>query len=75
MLFISSSKLFWFLRYLYYYPYFFGHVGKWLHKKGKADFKIHDVTNWIPNNLKKQIYRYLKKKRQSENEIWLVDRT
>ena len=31
-------------------PYFFGHVGKWLDKKAKANFKIYDVTNCETRN-------------------------
>ena len=35
--------LFPFLRYLNLSTYFFGHVGKRLHKKAKVDFKLYDV--------------------------------
>ena len=30
----------------------FDHVGKWLEKKAKANFKIHDVINWETNKYK-----------------------
>ena len=49
----------------------FGHVGKRLDKKAKANFKIHDVMNCEINT---HIARYLKKQRQSEDKIWLVNR-
>ena len=35
-----------FLRCLHVYPDFFGHVGTWLDKKAKFNFKIYDVTDW-----------------------------
>ena len=38
-------KLFTILRYLYFWPDFFGHVVKRLGKKAKVKFKIIDVTN------------------------------
>ena len=38
--------------------------------KTKVNFKIYDVTNWITNNYNTHISRYLKKKRQSNNEIF-----
>ena len=41
MLFISRQKLFSFSRYLRY------HVGKWLDKKDKINFKFYDVTVWL----------------------------
>ena len=44
MFFISCGKLFSFLRYLSFCPNFCGHVGKWLAKKAKVNFKIYDVT-------------------------------
>ena len=44
MIFISSSKTFSFC------PGQFGHVGKWLDKKAKANLKTYDNTNWETNN-------------------------
>ena len=52
----------------------FGHVEKQLDKKSKVDFKIYDVTNWITTNYHTYIASYLKKQRQSDNEIWSDNR-
>ena len=53
---------------------FFGHVGKWLDKKAKVNFKLYDVRNWETNNYNAHIAHYLKKYRQSDIEIWSVNR-
>ena len=37
-----------------------------------VNFKIYDITGWITNNYNKHITQYLKKKRQSGNDIWSV---
>ena len=31
------------------------HVGKWLDKKAKVNFKIYDITNWQKNNYSTRI--------------------
>ena len=61
-------KLFKFLSWL------FGHVEKRLDLKDKVNFEIHDVTAWLKNNCNTHIAQYLKKKKQSDNEIWSVNR-
>ena len=66
MLFISPYKQFLF--------WIFVHVGKWLDKKAKVNFKVSDGTNWITNNYNTNIARYLKKQKQSDNEIWSVNK-
>ena len=33
-------------------------------------FKIYDIINWETNNYNTHITQYLKKLRQSDNEIW-----
>ena len=38
------------LKYLNFYPCFFGHVEKRLDKKAAVNFKIYGVTNWETNN-------------------------
>ena len=43
MLFIPSQKLFSLYRYLNFCSDSFGHVGKWLDKKAKVNFKTYDV--------------------------------
>ena len=52
----------------------FGHVEKQLDKKAKVNFKIYGVTDWTKNNYKINIVQYLKKWRQSDNEILSVNR-
>ena len=46
-------------------PYFFWKtlfiIGKSFDKKGKVNFKIHDVANWNTKNYNKHIAKYLKK--------------
>ena len=59
--FISSQKLFPFLRYRHLCPISFVYIGKRLDKKVKVNFKIYDVTSWNTNNCSKHITRYLKK--------------
>ena len=61
MFFISSEKLFSFLRYLQFCPDFFGYIGKRLDKKAKVNLEIYDVTNCKIKNYNKHIARYLKK--------------
>ena len=39
-----------FLRYLFFFPEFFGYAGKRLDNQTKVNFKIHDVINWESNN-------------------------
>ena len=60
-IFISSEKLFSFLRYLQFCPNFFYYIGKQLDKKTKVNFKVYDVTNWNTNNCNKCTARCLKK--------------
>ena len=38
-------------------------------------FKFYDVTTWLTNNYNTHIDEYLKKQRQSNNEIWSVNIT
>ena len=61
MFFISSEKLFSFLRYSQFCPDFFGYIGKQLDKKAKVNFKIYDVANWNTKSYNKHIARYFKK--------------
>ena len=48
----------WF-QYLNFCPEFFGHLGNWLDKKAKADFKTCDAINWEANNSNTHIAQYL----------------
>ena len=43
--------------------------------KGKVNFEFCDAKNWLTNNRKTHITRYLKKQRQSDNEVWSVKGT
>ena len=74
MIFISSKKLYLFFRYWHFCPDLLGYVRKRLDNKAKVNFKIYCVTNWNTGNCNKHIARYLKNKRQSDNEIWSVNR-
>ena len=53
---------------------FFGHAGKPIDKKTKVNFKIYDVTDWGANSYNTHIAQYLKKYRQTNNEIWSVNK-
>ena len=46
----------------------FDHVGKWLVKKAKVNFKIFDKI-YLTNNYYRHNAQYFKKYRQSDNEI------
>ena len=67
--FISSQKLFSFLRYLDFRPEFLIHAGKRLDERAKANFKLYDITDWETNNYNKHIAQHLKKCWQPESEI------
>ena len=69
--FVSSKKLFLFLKNLIFFPDFFGQVGKRL---AKVNFRIYDIINWKANNCNTHTVRYLKKQRQADNEIWSVNK-
>ena len=63
---LSVFKIFKFL------SWHFRHVEKWLDWKDKFNFLSYDVTKREANKCKTHIVQYLKKKKQSENEIWSV---
>ena len=50
----------------------FGDVEKRLYLKDMVDFKIYDVATRKTSNCIIHIAQYLKKHRQSDNEIWSV---
>ena len=52
----------------------FGHISKRLDWKDKVNFTFHDVTTWLTNNCNTHIAQNLEKQRQSDNEIWSVNR-
>ena len=59
--FQNHKKSFLFLRYLNFSSDIFGPVGKRLHEKAKANFKIFEVINWEANNFNKLIAQIIKK--------------
>ena len=59
MLFISCQKLILFLRYLHFFPNFFGYVEKQRDKK--ATVQISKFTDWTTNNYNTYTAQYLKK--------------
>ena len=69
MPFISSQKLFFFLRYLHFCRDVFGYVEKSLDEKAKVNFKIYGVTNWSKNYYNDHIARYLKNSKQSDKNV------
>ena len=46
---------------------------KWLDKKDKANFKVHDVTTWLTNTYGTHIVHYFTKQMQPDNETWSID--
>ena len=50
-----------FLEYLHFCLDFFGHVGKWVDKKAKINFKFYGATDWTVNNYNTHLAQYLKK--------------
>ena len=89
MFFISPQKLSLFSEYLSFcldfiamyqnvliklLSWLFVHVSKRLDQNSKVNFKFYDVTVWLTNNSNTHIAQYLEKQRQSDNEIWSVNR-
>ena len=58
------------LNILNFSPDFFGYGGKRFDMKINVNFKLYGVINWIANNYNTHIAEYLKKEKQSHNEIW-----
>ena len=69
-----TSKALSFSRYLTFCLDLFGRVAKRLDWKDKVHFKIYDVAAWLTNNCNTHIAQYHEKQRQSDNEIWSVNR-
>ena len=70
MLFISCS----FIRYFCFFLIFWWSRKTSLDKKAKVSFNIYDVTDLTTNNYNIHTAQYLKKWRQSGNEILLVNK-
>ena len=54
-------ELFTFIKFFYFCPDFFGHVGKKIDKEAKVNFKIHNVPNWNTDDCNKHLAIYPKK--------------
>ena len=74
--FYFTSKALFVLKIFKFFSSHFGHVAKQLDKKEDKvnNFKCYDVTAWLSNNCNTHIAQYLEKQRQSDNEIWSVNR-
>ena len=59
---------------LTFLSHLFGYVLKRHDKKAKVNFNIYYVADWTTNNYNPHIVSYLKKKRQSGNGIWSVNK-
>ena len=62
------------LEVLTFLSWLFGDAKNWLDKKAKVNFKIFDVTDWTVNNYNTHTEQHLQKYRQSDNEIWSVNK-
>ena len=71
--FYFTLKVLFVLKIFKFLSWLFGQVGKRLDLKNKVNFKNYDITTWETNDCNTHIIQYLKKKRQSGNEIWLVN--
>ena len=74
MLFILGKKALFVFKIVKFLSWIFGHVSKRLDKKNKVNFKLDDVTAWLTNNCDTHIAQHFEKQRQSDNEIWSVNR-
>ena len=72
--FYFTSKALFVLKIFKFLSSFFGHVAKQLHQDEKVHFKFYDVTIWLTNNRNTHIAQYPEKQKQSDNEIWSVNR-
>ena len=67
-------KSFFVLEIFIFFCCLFGYVEKRLDKKVKLNSKIYDISDWTANNYNTHIAQYLKKQRQSDNQIWSDNR-
>ena len=72
--FYFTSKALFVLRILKFLSLLLDHVAKRLDKKNMVNFKFYDVTAWLTNNGNTHIAQYFENYRQSDNEIWSVNR-
>ena len=69
--FYFMLKAYFVLEIFKFFSRLFGYTKTWLDEKAKVNFKMYDVTGWTTNNYNTLIAKYLRKERQSSNEIWL----
>ena len=72
--FYFTSKALFVLRILKFLSLLLDHVAKRLDKKSMVNFKFYDVTAWFTNNRDTHIIQYFENYRQSDNQIWSVNR-
>ena len=72
--FYFTLKVFFAVKIFTFLTWLFGYVEKRFDQKDKANVKVFDVTNWLTNNCNTDITQYFKKWRQSDNELWSVNR-
>ena len=72
--FYFTSKALFVLKILKFLSWLFRHVAKGFDQKDKINFKFYDVTAWLANNCNTHISQYLERKRQSDNDVWSVNR-
>ena len=72
--FYFMSKVPFFLKIFKFLFWLFGHVAKRLEKEDKVNFKLYIVTARLTKKFTTHITQYLEKQRQSDNEIWSVNR-
>ena len=72
--FYFMLKALFFLGIITFLYWLFGYAEKRLDMKTTVNFKTRDVTDWTTDNYNTHITQYLKKKMQSGNEIWSVNK-
>ena len=71
--FYFTLKILFVLKIFKFCPDLLDHVGKFLDRKAKVNFRNYNVINWETNNYNTAIAKYLKNQRQSDNEFWSVN--
>ena len=59
--FYFTSKALFVLKIFKFLSWLFAHIGKWLDKKGKVNFKFYDVTACVRNNCNTRIAQNFEK--------------
>ena len=72
-IYFTSTVLFVF-KIFKFFSWHFSNGVNGLDKKDKVNFKFYDVAAWLTNNCNTHITQYLQRYKQSDNEIWSVNR-